>query len=171
LITLNWKLGLPPAFAQNAVRRFSVQEASQLGLEAELTGAFPPTVYQWLRNGIAIASATNATLLLDPVEKGHAGTYSLVALNEFGAATNAVAEVIIETRSLAFQAPIAGLFRIELPKSAGQSWIIQRSSNLVDWLPLQTNTFPGGASFIDIPTSDALQQFFRAQALGLSSTP
>jgi alpha-tubulin suppressor-like RCC1 family protein len=47
-----------------------------------------PVTYQWYSNGVALVGATNSTLILINVQFAQAGTYSLVASNSFGTATN-----------------------------------------------------------------------------------
>ncbi len=46
--------------------------------------AGPSALYQWRRNGLNVPAATNAQLILDPVELNDAGQYSLVVVNENG---------------------------------------------------------------------------------------
>ncbi len=54
-----------------------------------------PLRYQWLFNGITIAGATNATLILTNAQPSNAGNYSAIVTNTLGAATSAVAVLTI----------------------------------------------------------------------------
>lgn len=54
----------------------------------------PPVSYQWLRNGVNIAAATNSTLTLNSVSAGDSDSYSVVVWNVYGS-------VVSETASLA----------------------------------------------------------------------
>jgi hypothetical protein len=55
----------------------------------------PTPSYQWLRNGVAVANGTQATLLLGNIQPGDAGSYAVVVSNAFGSATSASAEVSV----------------------------------------------------------------------------
>ena len=69
-------------------------------LVAAISGAPTPTL-QWQRNGLAIAGATDAMLVLTNVQAADAGSYAVVATNAAGAVTSAAAllEVAIEPGS------------------------------------------------------------------------
>lgn len=168
LMTLNWKLGRPPAFASPGARHVTVQASGTLRLEPEFTGAFAPAEFQWLHNGTAIPSGTNAFLVLPSVSDVHAGKYTLIAQNEFGAITGDVAEVEVQAAwipQLVIRAPVNGVFRIELQDAAGRSWLLFGSTDLVNWLPVHTNLNATSAAFFEVTTSNGMQQFFRAQPL------
>ena len=53
--------------------------------------------YQWLRNGSAIAGATNAALILPDVQPSAEGTYSLQAFNSLGMVTSGTAPLLVTT--------------------------------------------------------------------------
>jgi pectin methylesterase-like acyl-CoA thioesterase len=64
------------------------------------TGTPPPT-YQWRSNSVTLASATNASLVLNNVQYTQNGTvYSLVATNPAGAATNSMTLTVIVTPAI-----------------------------------------------------------------------
>lgn len=52
-------------------------------------------VYQWLRDGVPLAGATNRLLLLERAGAGEAGTYTVTASNGFGTALSNVAPLIV----------------------------------------------------------------------------
>lgn len=60
---------------------------------------------------------------------------------------------------------VAGQFRCEVGGSTGVGYVVIGSSNLVDWVPLQTNTAP--FTFTDPGLLQSQVRFFRARA----STP
>ena len=60
-------------------------------------GAFglPAPAYQWLKDGLAITGATNATLVLPAVQATTAGNYSVVVSNSIGSVTSAAAALTV----------------------------------------------------------------------------
>jgi hypothetical protein len=85
-----------PVFVLQPVSQAVVAKAS-VTFTASATGSPSPT-YQWFKNGAAIAGATNATLTLATVNKGAAGTYTVVATNSAGSATSAAATLTVKNR-------------------------------------------------------------------------
>ena len=64
--------------------------------------ASPAPSYQWTRNGVALAGATEATLILANVTIASAGAYQCVVTNAAGsAATEAVLLTVVETAEAA----------------------------------------------------------------------
>jgi hypothetical protein len=62
-----------------------------------LVAATSPS-YQWYTNDVAIAGATNASLIINPVSVGDAGTnYYVVVTNVYGAVTSAPASLTVYT--------------------------------------------------------------------------
>lgn len=53
--------------------------------------------YQWFRNGIAVAGATNQTLTLERVQAAQAGDYTVTVTNAIGASTSTTATVALTT--------------------------------------------------------------------------
>jgi hypothetical protein len=58
-------------------------------------GGSAPLFYQWRFNNANIAGATNSVLVRSNVQPGHDGNYVLVATNNAGAATSAVAVLTV----------------------------------------------------------------------------
>lgn len=54
-----------------------------------------PVSYQWQSQAGPIPGATNATYVLDPVTVNHAGNYTVVVTNPYGAVTSSVATVTV----------------------------------------------------------------------------
>ena len=55
----------------------------------------PAPAYQWRRDGVAIAGATNAAFTLAPVQPAHAAVYDVVVSNAAGSSTSSLAPLAI----------------------------------------------------------------------------
>lgn len=104
----------------------------------------PPLSYQWLWNGAQLASEKAAQMTITNVAAGNAGDYQAIVSNTYGSATSAVARLTIREPFLA-QLRLAGsfmsndVFRFQVTGPIYTNYIVWGSSNLTNWLPLQTN--------------------------------
>jgi len=80
-----------PWFVRQPVSR-GVSFGQTTSLYSEALG-WPPPLYQWQRNGIELPGATNAALTITNIGEAELGDYTVVAWNELGRATSAVARV------------------------------------------------------------------------------
>jgi hypothetical protein len=53
-----------------------------------------------------------------------------------------------------------GQFRFTVSGDAGQNYVVQASTNMLDWMPVQTNAAP--FVFTDANTAGFSQRFYRA---------
>ena len=81
--------GETPAFRVQP-RSQAVEEGRTVAFNIAATGTPTPT-YQWTNDGVAIAGATDAALIVTETRAHHAGTYRCTASNSFGAVTTAAA--------------------------------------------------------------------------------
>ena len=79
-----------------------------------------PLHYQWLFNGTAIESATNAVLSLTNVGTAVGGAYTVIATNQTGAATSRVAQLNIKTTD--FPALLADDFETDTATNWNVLW-------------------------------------------------
>ncbi len=128
----------------------------------------PPLAYQWQLNGTNLLDKTNASLFLTSVQLTNSGTYSVIITNSFGAiATNAA--LWVEQFSLntspsnlfmstnGFQLTIDGILTTN-------PVVIFGSTDLVNWLPLFTNSATtGSVQFLDFTATNTPLRFYRAQ--------
>ncbi|MBI5766786.1 MAG: immunoglobulin domain-containing protein [Verrucomicrobia bacterium] len=73
--TMSWQITQDPVVIAVTGNR-TVQPGTSITQGAMFVASFTPA-YQWLRNGTAIAGATEASLTLNPVQIGDAGDYRL----------------------------------------------------------------------------------------------
>jgi len=75
---------IPPSITLHPVS-VAVTNGETVMFTGEATGA-PPLRYQWQRNGVSLAGATNTTLVLSNVTANNSGRYRLQAANRVGVA-------------------------------------------------------------------------------------
>ena len=93
-VTLNLAVtaGVPPAITTQPASQ-SVTAGSNVTFSVAASGN--PTGYQWSFAGTAISGATSATLALNSVQAGNAGSYSVVVSNAFGSVTSSAATLTV----------------------------------------------------------------------------
>ena len=123
-----------------------------------------PLNYQWQFNGTNLDLATNVTLTLTNVTVDQAGVYSVTVTNAVGSVTssNAVLSVYASAASTMNGASMTADNNIQFTVAGvpGFNYAVLASTNLIDWVPLVTNTSP--FIFTDTNTSSFQQQFYRS---------
>jgi hypothetical protein len=158
----------PPA---SLVKR--VGENAAFNLRAE--SAFPVS-YQWNLNGSPLVGATNGLLFLETVTPADAGTYTLTASNIGGPVTSSPATLTVippptirvDDGCLGFTGEEFG-FCIEGP--VGLRATVEVSTNLVDWVPLQTHLVETGTVRCSDPQAGAFTSRFYRARLDAPATP
>ena len=121
-----------------------------------------PMNYQWKYNSVNIASATNAVLTLSKVAANQAGTFDVIVSNASGL-TNVIAvnlTVYATAAPTLTQAGYAnGQYSFDVAGVPGYSYVVQASTNLVDWVCVQTNAAP--FTFVDSQANQFNQRFYR----------
>jgi hypothetical protein len=150
---------VPPAVLDRKVRR-----GGTVTFQAASEGDFPATRHQWFCNGVAIARATNATLVLDQVQGGQSGTYTVMAENEFGSTTGTMAELTVEVPVLTIkQGPVPSSVRVTGEGELGQVLVLEISPDLSTWNPFFTSAPLTGPFYLDLSTTNAPRNFIRPQ--------
>jgi hypothetical protein len=125
-----------------------------------------PLTYQWLFNSAPISGATNTSLLLTNVQLTNSGSYRVVVTNPAGSVPSAVATLAVGTPPLLLNARTAlqGGFAFTLSGTPGAVYLIEGSSNLLNWTPLTLVTnLTGTVNFTDTPASGLFGRFYRAR--------
>jgi hypothetical protein len=156
-ITLTSKMGIAPPIVE-APKYCLIVEGGMLLLEMPATNWCPLPACQWKRNGEDILNATNLSLIVT-----QAGTYSVVMSNFVSVAMSTVAYVelagpfLLQYRLQTNNAQVDFL----MTASNGAPFILQTTTNLIDWLPLLTNPNPCVPITLTNPLV-APRRFFRA---------
>ena len=129
-----------------------------------------PLAYQWIFNGSNILSATNSVLSLNSVTTAQAGTFLIIVTNNFGAVTSAPVNLTISVAVAVLTpvAPVNGQFALSIVGQPGYQYVVQASTNLVNWMSIATNISP--FNFVDADTSRFSERFYRTYILGLPVT-
>ena len=124
--------------------------------------------YQWLFNGVPIADATNTTLTLNNLLAAQAGGYSALVTNLVGSATSQVASLTVLFRPVLSEPEYlpGGRMRFILFGNSNQTYVIEASTNAVDW-PALTNLLATNAltPFTDLASPGVTNRLYRARLL------
>jgi hypothetical protein len=118
--------------------------------------------YQWMHNTNNIATATNAVLMLNSVTPAQAGTYHVTVSNGAGSTNSTRANLTVYSTTAAVLTPVSqatGQFAFDVSGVTNFQYVVQASTNLVDWVSVQTNTAP--FVFVDADASQFNQRFYR----------
>ena len=90
----NIEPGVPPNLVSQPQDR-EVARGMDVIFSVKVTGTIP-LVYQWFRDGTAIAGASDSTLNLTNIQAADAGAYSVVVTNLAGSATGGPAALVVD---------------------------------------------------------------------------
>ena len=139
---------------------FSVTASNALGVWFVPDSPNLPN-YQWTLSGTNIFGATNATLILTNLQSSQAGIYAVQMTNRYGSVTSSNAVLTIYEPAILNSVSFSEdkQIQFDLTGVSGLHYAVQTSTNLVDWVPLITNTSP--FSFTDTNLSGFQQRFYR----------
>lgn len=138
----------------------SVNPGRNASLSVAAGGSMPLT-YQWFLNGAPLAGQTASTLQVTNVQPGNAGSYYAQVSNGAGSALSSPAGFVLSTNwALVSPKVVNQQFQFTLLGLSNISYIIDYSTNLLTWTPVQTN-FP--ALFVDTASSNSPARFYRAR--------
>jgi hypothetical protein len=141
-----------------------------------------PLSYQWRMNGTNLASGgtrsgtTSSNLTIANFQMSDVGGYSIVVTNAYGSVTSSVAVLNMQLPTPTILTADGGLglsggkFGFNLNGPAGLVVIIEASSDLANWLPIQTNALINGqVRFTDPQAALFPKRFYRARFAFASS--
>jgi Concanavalin A-like lectin/glucanases superfamily/Immunoglobulin domain/Fibronectin type III domain len=125
--------------------------------------------YQWTYNQSNIPSATNAVLTLNNVTVAQAGTYYVTVSNSAGSTNSSTASLTVYPTTAATLTPashVNGQFALSVSGVTNYQYVVQASTNLVDWVSMQTDSCP--FTFVDSNASQFRQRFYRTYYLPIN---
>ena len=142
--------------------------ANQSAAFSVLAGGTANLSYQWYFNtNTLVPNATNSILTLADVQTANAGVYTVIITNIAGNVTSANVTLAVSSGTLSQPQlsvlPVAnGMFNLTVNSDGGNPFVIQVSTNLIDWNSIYTNltpTFP--VTWTDSNADDFNQRFYR----------
>ena len=170
-------LGPPPTISVQPLDQTVTNMGSvmfSVSVEASLSLT---THYQWQFNGVDLktpgSSGTKLLTLLDPVisytqpnnTSNKSGNYSVLLTSTLGASrmsSNAVLRVV--STPVAFSSANLGTngFQLHLTGITGVNYVVYASSNLVNWVPVYTNTsLSGSADYVDTAAAQFSARYYK----------
>jgi len=114
-----------------------------------------PLYYQWRKNAVNLPGATNSTLVLNKVQSGDMGQYSVTVSNLFGVRTSNAGSLtvwlrpvpLLDNGNFGFH---GNQFGFDITGPEGQTVVIEASYNLPFWIATGTNILgPNPVHFSD----------------------
>jgi hypothetical protein len=170
-------LGLPPninvqPLDQTVTNMGSVTFSVTVDASLSLT-----THYQWQFNGVDLktpgSSGTKLLTLLDPLisytqpnnTSNNAGNYSVLLTSTLGASrmsSNAVLRVVSTPVAFSGARPGTNGFQLHVTGITGVNFVVYASSNLVNWVPIYTNTsLTGSAEYTDAEAMHLNSRYYK----------
>ncbi len=137
---------------------------------AVFAGGSAALTYQWYFNtNTPVPNGTNAILTLNNAQVSNAGVYSVTVSNTAGTTTStnvslSVSSSVPATPVISGPVYSNGIFSLSVSGDSGHDYIIEASTNMTDWAPIDTNPL-ATPPFIwnDLNTSNFSRRFYRIQ--------
>jgi Immunoglobulin domain len=121
-----------------------------------------PFAYQWSFNGSLIVGATNSSYTRSALQYADAGLFAVVVTNILGSAPSQAAELMIKP-SIANQQFSNGVFQFTVRAMANRPHAVDVSTNLVNWIPMRTNTSATLDTIVNDPAAGSPWRFYRSR--------
>lgn len=154
--------GTPPSITTQPVSQ-TVARGGNVTLTVAASGT-APLVYQWRTNSVNWPGRTNASLALTSFQATDEKRYDVVVSNGAGAVTSAVARLYLNA-PLRFISSVnaSGRFNSLLVGVAGSNYVVLCSTNLVNWIPVATNSSASGLINFADTTTPGGRRYYRAR--------
>ena len=158
---------LPPRIGRPPLSR-ALKTGDNVVLNALAVGGLP-LHFQWYRDGVPLAGKTNQWLGLTSAHPRDAGNYQLVAINDFGATTSAVASVTVSLPQPVLKSPARGTngFSFTFDSISGVIYVSEFKNALVPgaWTELERRLGIGGIEVVTDTNPDGAARFYRVWAV------
>jgi alpha-tubulin suppressor-like RCC1 family protein len=153
-------LGVPPTITtQPADQTVTVGSNATFLVQCSGTATF---AYQWALNGTNLLGATGSSLTLSNLLFQDQGSVSVQISNAFGSALSQQARLrVVPPPSRLSLAGSNGALNLRVAGYPNRSYTLLGSSNLLDWLPLQTFTTAGTNLNLALPLGPEPARFYR----------
>jgi hypothetical protein len=123
----------------------------------------PGLSYEWFFNGTS-TGVTNSALSIPAFQSANVGQYTVTISNAVGVVTSEPAYLVLDgPLRVNACAMNNGAFTLQMVGPAGGNYIIESSSDLINWVPIATNNSPEGIlNFTDTNAGSMTSQFYRA---------
>ncbi len=118
--------------------------------------------YQWKYNGTNLPASVGSVLTLNNVTVNQSGAYSVTVSDSNGSNSSTALLTVYDTAAatLVSAAHAGGQYALIVEGVPGYQYVVQASTNMVNWVPVQTNTAP--FTFVDANASHFSQRFYRS---------
>jgi hypothetical protein len=158
LVTLS--LGLPPTITSQPADQI-VTAGSNATFAVQCSGT-PTLSYQWALNDTNLLGATASSLTLSNLLLSDQGYVSVQIANAFGTtASRQAALVVLPRPSRISVARVGAGLVLHMTLQPNRSYSLLTSTNLVDWVPLQTITNSGTLYDLSLPLAPDGARFYR----------
>ena len=163
-------LSAAPQIVTNPASR-TVPAGTNATLTVGVSGS-PVLTYRWHRNetalsdGAGIGGAATSSLTISNFQTLNEGAYHVVVSNSFGTVPSVPAQLMVDApmRFGSYGPGTNRTFQLQLVGSSGTSYVLEASTNLVNWNSLLTNfSSDGYLIFGDTDATNYSFRFYRAR--------
>ncbi len=139
---------------------------SSVTLTADVAGSSPMT-FQWRTNGVMVSGAASSNLTLANFRFPQPLAYNFIVSNYAGAVTSSAAKLYLNspTRFISNGRDASGRFLTTLVGVTNANYVVEASTNLINWSVIGTNRSSAGLISIIQSNAAATHRFFRARQL------
>ena len=128
-------------------------------------GATGSPSFQWKFNG-ANVGVNSSTLTIPNFQSSNEGTYQVVMTNLAGSVSSTGALLLLDAPFRLEQGRLAGkAYQMQLIGAVGSNYVVEISTDLLNWSPLQTNLLTNGFLTITDTNSSSGLRLYRSRVL------
>ena len=160
--TIHYNLTATPAFTLLPVTQ-TAPSGSRITLSAGAVGAVP-LGYQWRLNGSNIPSATTSSLVLPNFQSTDEGNYTIFVSNVYGNSESPPASLYVNNSSRLIGPVLSdNQLSFQFVGIANTNYVIERSTNLTNWVPVKTNKSANGIFTFSDSFTPGVNKFYRGR--------